>query len=70
MIRDRLKISVELEKGRHGQFDVEVNGRPVASRKGGLLAKLLNRPWPSGDDVVAAVRNALQDNAGPGERGA
>jgi hypothetical protein len=38
-----------------------VNGRPVASRKGGLLAKLFGTPWPTGDDVVAAVREALQD---------
>jgi hypothetical protein len=36
-----------------------VNGRTVASRKGGLLAKLLNRPWPKEDDVVGAVRAAM-----------
>jgi hypothetical protein len=59
MIKDVLGQPVELEKGRQGQFEVIVNGRSVASRKGGLLAKLLNRPWPSGDDVVAAVRAAL-----------
>ena len=59
MIQDNLGQPVELEKGRQGQFEVIVNGRSVASRKGGLLAKLLNRPWPSGDDVVAAVRAAL-----------
>ena len=59
MIQDSLGLPVELEKGRQGQFEVIVNGRTVASRKGGLLAKLLNRPWPNGDDVVAAVRAAL-----------
>ncbi len=59
MIHDALGQPVELEKGRPGQFEVIVNGRTVASRKGGLLAKLLNRPWPSGADVVAAVRAAL-----------
>ena len=59
MIQDVLRFPVELEKGRQGQFEVIVNGRTVASRKGGLLAKLLNRPWPSGDDVIAAVRGAL-----------
>lgn len=59
MIQDVLGQPVELEKGRQGQFEVIVNGRSVASRKGGLLAKLLNRPWPSRDDVVAAVRAAL-----------
>jgi len=54
-----LKVPVELEKGRVGQFEVVVNGRIVASRKGGLVAKLVNRPWPKADDVVAAVRDAL-----------
>jgi hypothetical protein len=53
-------LPVELEKGRQGQFEIIVNGRLVASRKGGLLAKILNRPWPDGDDVVAAVRDTLQ----------
>jgi hypothetical protein len=53
-------VPVELEKGAHGQFDVVVNGRQVASRKGGLIAKLLSRPWPTGDEVVAAVRDALR----------
>ena len=60
MIHDRVGLPVELEKGRQGQFDVIVNGRSVASRKGGLLAKILNRPWPDGDDVVAAVRDAIR----------
>jgi len=59
MIEKALGTPVELEKGRQGQFEVIVNGRTVASRKGGLLARLLNRPWPEGDDVVAAVRAAL-----------
>ena len=62
MIRDSVGQAVELEKGRQGQFEVLVNGRSVASRKGGLLAKLMNRPWPDGDDVVAAVRLAIQQD--------
>jgi hypothetical protein len=53
-------LPVELERGRVGQFEVLVNGRSVASRKGGLIAKILNRPWPSGEEVVAAVRTAMQ----------
>jgi len=36
-----------------------VNGRTVASRKGGLLAKLMSRPWPTEEDVLAAVRAAM-----------
>ena len=59
MIEEAIGQPVELEKGRQGQFEVIVNGRAVVSRKGGLLAKLLSRPWPGGDDVVAAVRAAL-----------
>ncbi len=43
---------------RRGQFDVLVDGRMVATRKGGLLAKLLKKPWPTTEDVVTAVRDA------------
>jgi len=51
---------VELQVGtRRGQFDIEVDGRVVVSRKGGLLAKLTRRPWPEEDEVVAAVRAAV-----------
>jgi len=46
-------------QGRRGQFDVLVGGRIVASRKGGLIAKLTKRPWPEPAQVVAAVREAL-----------
>lgn len=55
---------VDLETGRHGQFDIVIDGRTVVSRKGGLLAKLLGRPWPAEDDVVSAVRKAMQGAAG------
>jgi hypothetical protein len=53
-------IPVKLEKGRLGQFDIVVDGHPIVSRKGGLLAKLLRRPWPGAEDVVSAVRKALR----------
>ena len=46
--------------GRRGQFDVYVDGRMVVTRKGGLIAKLVGRPWPDPDDVIAAVRTAGQ----------
>lgn len=55
-------MPVELVKGRQGQFEVMVNGRTVVSRKGGLVAKLVKRPWPQADEVVAAVREALLAN--------
>jgi hypothetical protein len=51
---------VELERGRRGQFDVVVDGTVAVSRKGGLLAKLFGKPWPTPDDVVAAVRRQAQ----------
>jgi hypothetical protein len=38
---------------------VIVNGRSVASRKGGLIAKVLGRPWPSDDEILEAVRAAM-----------
>jgi hypothetical protein len=58
VIRERLDIPVELVKGRFGQFEVLVNGQTVASRKGGLVAKLINRPWPDEEEVIAAIRRA------------
>ncbi|HZM00746.1 MAG TPA: hypothetical protein VFD43_10885 [Planctomycetota bacterium] len=45
--------------GRIGQFEVQVGGRTVVSRKGGLFAKLTGRPWPSNEHVLSAVRGAL-----------
>lgn len=47
-------------EGRRGQFDVLVDGRLVATRKGGLIAKFTRRPWPEPDDVIDAVRAALE----------
>ena len=52
-------MPVGLRGGRLGQFDVLVDGRIVASRKGGLLAKLVRRPWPDDESLVDAVRAAL-----------
>ena len=51
-------MTVDREPGRRGQFDVLVDDEVVVSRKGGLLARLTGRPWPSTDRVVAAVRAA------------
>jgi hypothetical protein len=50
---------VQFTPGRRGQFEVIANGRLVASRKGGLIAKLTMRPWPDKDEVVEAVRAQL-----------
>jgi hypothetical protein len=46
--------------GRAGQFEIVVDGRTVVSRKGGLIAKLVGRPWPEPDDVLSAVRGAVE----------
>jgi len=53
-------VPVTLKPGHFGQFDVLVDGRVVASRKGGLLAKLVRRPWPDDETIVDAVREALR----------
>jgi predicted Rdx family selenoprotein len=53
-----LQVPVTLEPGRFGQFEVRVDGRTVLERKGGLIAKLTGKPWPSDADILAAVRGA------------
>ena len=51
---------MELEASRRrGLFEVRVDGRKVLERKGGLIAKLTSRPWPTSDQVTEAVRSAL-----------
>lgn len=45
-----------MRTGRQGQFEIQVDDRTVVARKGGLIAKLMKRPWPSDEDVLAAVR--------------
>ena len=47
-----------MHKGRQGQFEIQVDDRTVVERKGGLIAKLTKRPWPSDQDVLDAVRKA------------
>jgi hypothetical protein len=41
-----------------------VGDRTVVSRRGGLVAMLVRRPWPADEVVVAAVRDALPDVSG------
>ncbi len=55
-----MECAVELVHGRRGQFEILVDGHTVVSRKGGLLAKFLGKPWPDPDDVVDAVQRAVQ----------
>ena len=58
LIQEKLGFPVDLEKGRQGQFEIRVNGRTVISRKGGLIAMILRRPWPSSEAVLSAVSEA------------
>jgi len=50
---------IELVKGKWGQFDVLVDDQVVVSRKGGLIAKVVQRPWPTEEAIVDAVQTAL-----------
>jgi hypothetical protein len=60
---------VDLVHGHLGQFEVQVRGHTVVSRKGGLIAKLTGRPWPVDEEVLAAVGNALEqpESRGPAD---
>jgi hypothetical protein len=54
-----LGTSVELELVRkRGLFRVLVNGQTAFIRRGGLIAKLLGKPWPSPEEILAAVKSA------------
>jgi len=57
-ISNSLGLDVELKLGSRGQFDVAVDGKTVVSRKGGLIALLSRKPWPSESAVVAAIQAA------------
>ncbi len=48
-----------MSSSQRGQFDAHVDG--ASARKGGLIAKLTKRPWPSQDEVHEAVRAAQKD---------
>lgn len=58
-MRSRLGLDVELvSTNKTGLFEVRVDDRPVVVRKGGIVALLTRRGWPSDDEVVDAVRAA------------
>lgn len=52
-------MDAEIELGKRGQFDVYVDERRVVSRKGGLMALLTKKPWPSEASVVEAIKSSL-----------
>ena len=51
--------------GPRGTFEVHVDGRLVAKRKGGLIALATRRPWPETDALVADVTRALGNSGEP-----
>jgi hypothetical protein len=59
-IRKELDVEPVIESGSRGQFDVFVNEKLAISRKGGLVALLTRRPWPSVQDVVDAILDAKE----------
>ena len=54
-IRKEFKQEPMIETGSRGQFDVFVNDELVYSRKGGLFAMITRKPWPTLEQVVAAI---------------
>ncbi|MGA1781613.1 MAG: hypothetical protein ACO4CW_14910 [Planctomycetota bacterium] len=69
-IEAELGESVPLIPGRRrGEFRVVVDGRTVVERRGGLVALLLRRPWPSEESVVRAVLAARGSKGDTGRGG-
>jgi len=56
VIKQEMGIDVALEVGDPGQFDVLVGDRVIATRGGGVLAKLFGGGWPEPVRVVEALR--------------
>jgi len=53
-----------IESGSRGQFDVYVGKQMVVTRKGGLLALLMKKPWPSVSSVVEAIKCSINNTLG------
>ncbi len=56
VLRERLGVETTLERGHGGIFEVSVNGRIVAKK--GLQG------FPMPDEIVDAVRKALEEQPG------
>jgi len=57
-LKAEFDVDPQYARGRRGQFRVEVDGRTVLERKGGIFQYLMRAPWPTDQEVVAAVRTA------------
>ena len=59
-IREATGLEVQTEAGtRRGQFEVFVNDSLAIKRRGGLLKKLLGKPFEAPDQAIEAVRAAV-----------
>ena len=56
MIQRETGLDAALEVGNPGQFDVLVDGQVIATRGGGVLARLFGGGWPEPARVVEALR--------------
>lgn len=62
-IKRQFEVEPDTKTGRRGQFDVLVNGKAVIGRKGGLIAMLAKKPWPTEAEIVSAVKAELESGA-------
>ena len=56
MIQRETGLDAALEVGNPGQFDVLADGQVIATRGGGVLARLFGGGWPEPARVVEALR--------------
>ena len=63
-IHDEIGMEPVIESGSRGQFDVYVGKQMVVTRKGGLLALLMKKPWPSVSSVVEAIKRSIKNTPG------
>ena len=54
-IHSETGLDAELVGGSLGQFDVELDGKLIASKKGGLLASPASGGWPDPQRVIDEI---------------
>ena len=54
-IQSETGVKSEIVGGSLGQFDIELDGQVIASKKSGLLASKASGGWPDTDLVVAEI---------------
>ncbi|MCP4778720.1 MAG: hypothetical protein GY880_31275 [Planctomycetaceae bacterium] len=61
---DKTGTDPVIPSGSRGQIDVYVGKQMVVTRKGGLLALHLKKPWPSVSSVVEAIKRSIKNTPG------